>query len=474
MKSFETDLKKYSEKVKLKVSERKELREQVLSYMEYHPLPKTSKEGKIMEDVIVSESYVRLRLTSFQMKIAGGVFALVLITIPLLANKAVPGDVLYILKTQVNERIEGGLAISPYKKIEFETKLMERRIAEARILASEGKLTEDTKNQLGETVKEHAQAVRDELTELHDQDGDNAAIAEIVFGSSLEIQSTILGEGEGSAGDVLLDEIRDVVNDAREETTISMNKEQNTPSYEGLIARVESQTTRAYELFESVKETATEEEIVDIERRLSDINRLIEESKVAHEEGVKKSVANLAGVLGQTQKLIAFMTDIDVRDAVELEELVPVVLSEQERINIAKEEVHNIELLSIEITKRTGLLEGDGLVIKVTDGLGDVNGLLIKTTTALELADIDAAEAALLEASAFIADLDLMTESVKELIVEEVTEEDVLPIEPELEDDTNTDGEDEENPEIEGEDENAEETQESVDEDTETITSEEL
>jgi len=277
MKSFETDLKKYSDKVKLKISERKELREQVLSYMEYHPLPKTSKEGSLLEDVIISESYVRLRLTSFQMKIAGGVFALALITIPFFANKAVPGDVLYILKTQVNERIESGLANSPYEKIEFETKLMERRIAEARILASEGKLTEDTKNQLGETVKEHAQAVRDELTELHVQDGDSAAIAEIVFESSLEIQSTILGSGEGSVGDVLLDEIRDVVNDARDETAI--HKEQNTPSYEGLMAHVESQTTRAYELFESVKETVTEEEIVDIERRLSDINRLIEESK---------------------------------------------------------------------------------------------------------------------------------------------------------------------------------------------------
>lgn len=420
MKSFDKDLKKYSEKIKLKVSERRELRERVLSYMEYHPLPK---QGSVVDSIpeggILSEAYTKLRISPFHLRIAGGFFVLLLIVIPIFAERSVPGDVLYILKTEVNEKIQAQLANSPYEKIEFETKLMERRIAEAVVLASEGKLTEETKEQLEKTVREHAQAVRDELTELSMQDAEGAALAEIAFSSSLEVQSTVLGATEDSEGEILLGDILTVINNARDETILK--QEENKPSYIGLVAQIELQTTRAYELFETIKETVTEEEIADIDRRLSDINRLFSEAKDGFVYDESKAVADSSHVLGFIQKLISFMTNIDVREAVTLESLVPVVLSAEERTSLANEEILSIERLKAEILQRIETIEENSVVEQVTGELAIIDEFMTKIQVALEIKDIDIVEEILTEARALIDDLDAMTTPVeaKEVTVEE-------------------------------------------------------
>jgi DNA-binding protein YbaB len=413
MKSFDTDLKKYAEKINLKVSERQELRERILSYMEYHPLPKSAQVESLTTEYIPSESFIRIYVTPRTLRFAGATLALVFIVMPFVAERSVPGDVLYLVKTGVNETIQGTLANSPYQKIEFETKLMERRISEARILASEGKLTEETKTQLAETVKEHTQAVRDELVELRTQDANGAAIAEIVFNSSLEVQSTVLGantEGGNSENDSLIDTILTVVNDARVE--VATNQENNTPSFESLVAHVELQTTRAYELFATIQLTATEEEIQDINRRLSDIERLFGEAKKVHETEPEIAVTDLTTVLGLAQKLIVFMTNIDVREAVTLESLVPVVLSDDERIASVEGEMRSLEVRGRTITERVATLTDAALTEKVTEGNTLVTEHILKATIALEGGDIDTAELAVKEALALMTDLETLTTPV--------------------------------------------------------------
>ena len=409
MKSFDTDLKKYAEKVSLKASERRELRERVLSYMEYHPLPKqiVMSEKSAIEGIL-SESFVTFHFTAFHARIAGGIFALFIIIAPFIAEKSVPGDALYLVKTGLNETVQGKLANSPYEKIEFETKLMERRIAEARVLASEGKLTEEVKTQLAETVKGHTEAVQNGLAELRTQDADGAAIAEIAFNSSLEVQSAVLAVEGNSENNSLIETIRDVVNDAREE--VVLNQEHNdAPSFDGLIAQAELETTRAYELFTTIRVSATPEEVSDIDRRLSDINRLILEAKEKHTTDPNVASDDLVTTLGLIQKLIVFMTDIDVRETVALETLVPVVLSDVERIDLAKEHVRTIDGKKLEVAKRLEMNPDLDGKVKVEEGIEYIDALLLKTTTALEVSDIGGAEGFLVEAQALVDDLDTIT-----------------------------------------------------------------
>lgn len=409
MKSFDTDLKKYAEKVSLKASERRELRERVLSYMEYHPLPKQTslREERAIEG-IPSESFVTFHFTAFHARIAGGLFALLVIIAPFIAEKSVPGDALYLVKTGLNETVQGKLANSPYEKIEFETKLMERRIAEARVLASEGKLTEEVKTQLAETVKGHTEAVQNGLAELRTQDADGAAIAEIAFNSSLEVQSAVLAVEGGNENSSLIETIRDVVDNAREE--VVLNQEHNdAPSFDGLVAQVELETTRAYELFTTIKVSATEEEVTDIERRLSDINRLILEAKEKHIIDPTVASDDLVTTLGLTQKLIVFMTDIDVREAVALETLVPVVLSDVERIDRAREDIRTIDGTKIEVEKRLETILDLDVTAKVTEGIEYIDDILLKAGASLEVNDIQNAEGLIEEGRILVHDLDTMT-----------------------------------------------------------------
>lgn len=403
MKSFDTDLKKYAEKINLKVSERHELRERVLTYMEYHPLPKQASLSEELTHAIPSELFTVFHFKAFHARIAGGVFILFLIVAPFIAERSVPGDALYLVKTGFNETLQEQLVDSPYEKIEFETKLMERRISEARVLASEGKLTEEVKTHIAETVKEHTTAVQEGLAELRTQDADGAAIAEIAFNSSLEVQSAVLGANESTNSTSSIDSILTVVNDARDEVT--SNQVDTTPSFDGLMAQVELETTRAFELFTAIKLSATPEEVTDIDRRLSDVNRLIQEAKEKNAVEPEVAADDLATTLGLIQKLIAFMTDIDVRETVTLEALVPVVLSDAERAEVVVEEVRVISALALDITARLERAEGDYDATKVAEGLASIDSLLKNATNVLGLSNIEGAESAIKEARVLIDDL---------------------------------------------------------------------
>ena len=114
MKSFDNDIKKYASKIRLKAAERHELRERVLTFMEYHPLPKHSVKEEV--EKIESEKFVRIHFNNIYTRVASGVFAvLLLVVVPIVAEKAVPGDILYSFKTQINEGIRTQLANSPCK-----------------------------------------------------------------------------------------------------------------------------------------------------------------------------------------------------------------------------------------------------------------------------------------------------------------------------------------------------------------------
>lgn len=366
MKSFNTEVAKHAKKTRLSAAERSELRERIFSYMEYHPLPKQS------GPVAVRPSASRTRwefLSATYARVAAGAFAFVFILagIPLVAERAVPGDILYPIKTQVNEQFRSQFVDSPYEKIAFETELMERRIAEARLLEKEGKLSPEVEAEIAEAVKGHATAAWAGIAELNASDAEEGAIAKLTFGSALDVQSAIFaddGEAETETG------IEGVVRAAR--ASVDADRSTTTPSYTRLSARVELETTRAHELATSVNGSATEEERAKIDRRLGDIERKIASAREAQEaEGDTEGVEVLSVALTDIQKLISFMTDIDVRENVALDTLVPVVLTPEERIAVLREGLPELEegeaydeqsaTLAVYITRAEELLAGGNI-----------------------------------------------------------------------------------------------------------------
>ena len=109
------------------------------------------------------------------------------------AEQALPGDSLYSLKVNVNEQVKGFVAVTPEAKARLAVETTERRLQEAVILSSQGKLT-DARNQIIQTqLSKNATDVKNSVATLVATD--NIAVAQEVstnFEASLKTHELIL------------------------------------------------------------------------------------------------------------------------------------------------------------------------------------------------------------------------------------------------------------------------------------------
>ena len=132
MKRFSEQFYKKSESVKLEAAERDTLRQRVVSYMEFHPLPASMKQAsaKVIQGPLTGDQYRSVRIPlAMLLKWSAAVSALVLIVVPVLAEEAIPGDTLYAVKVRFNEEIRSTLTLSPYERVEWETERLNRRLS---------------------------------------------------------------------------------------------------------------------------------------------------------------------------------------------------------------------------------------------------------------------------------------------------------------------------------------------------------
>lgn len=354
MKRFSEQLHKKSESISLRVDEKNALRERLVSYMEYHPLPSSMKTAKSITDPALADPVIRVvDLNSLKFwQWSGVTMAVLLLVVPYVAEKSVPGDMLYAVKVNFNEEVRGGLVLNSYDKVVWETERLNRRIAEARLLASEGKMTEELENSVTEAVRVHGENAKKEIEELKQTDEGEAMLASIQFDTTISVQSSALrSDIQASSSDsVMAVRIVDVLaatqgNNGNNDSGINI-----LPSRERLVGRVEAETTRAHELLNSIEGHATVSERSDIKRRLEDIGRKTEIALQTFESSEDEAQKQMLEVLQSTQKLIVFMTNIDVRSSLTVDQVVPVTLTHEERVEAVNKQIQETNTL-IERTK---------------------------------------------------------------------------------------------------------------------------
>ncbi len=437
MKRFSEQLHKKSQSVKLRAAEKRELRERVVSYMEYHPLPAEMKKKKVFkEPALLIETYKEVAIPFKMLARATAAFAvLVIIAVPVMAERSVPGDGLYAVK-KFNEEVRSTLAFDTVQKVEWETERLNRRIAEARLLASEGRLTDEVEAEVAAAVRTHSENAQKNIEVLRTQDADEATLASIAFETTLAVQSAALEQddkevADEQSGEGVTSDTPSILAVAVEEThakATAGNASSTIPAFDKVMAKVELNTTRAYELLNTLKVTATDEQIAEVTRRLEDIERSIAEALELREENDDVAREVLVDALQRTQKLIVFMTDIEVSQSVDIEEIVPVVLTGEEKIA-------ELTQLQTELNEKVVVIE-ESLVINEDEAIAEkASAALLEISTLMEDFEVssEAYEAMLpkvIEATEFADD-------VLQLFAVQETEEVVIT--PEVETGSSTD-----------------------------------
>jgi len=406
MKRFSEQLKKKSDSIRLRAAEKRDLRERLVAYMEYHPLPANM--VKTNSQPVQMEAFKIFHISTKYIRLAMAVTAVfVFVIMPSLAEKTVPGDILYSVKG-LTEDIRGSLNLTPYEKVAWETKRLERRVAEARLLAKEGKLTPEVEAGVLAAVQGHKSAAEAQIKSLQTTDSEGAGLAQMTFSSVLDVQTAILRSdtNDTAATGTLSVAIASVLEGGRQDAL--MQGATAPVSFERLMAQLEIETTRIYELLASNESVATVSEQIDTERRLTDLESKINSASSKHESDPDEAVRELRTAWGDLQKLIAFMTDINVRQSVSIESLVPIVLTSDERkeILINKYEALVADLVHLDNTMELIMDQDSVETIKST--LPEVNNLIALATSSM-------ASSSLVEAEVSIASARVLVDSMMQV-----------------------------------------------------------
>lgn len=140
------------------------------------------------------------------------------------AQNSLPGDALYGVKIQVNEKVRTAFAFSDEAKAKVETSLATERLEEAEELAVEGRLDSETSARIAENFAAHAERVQARIADFESRGNlETAADLGSNFEVSLRAHAKILvnlGEtsDDASESEPLLEEVQD-----RQEEVIKTN-----------------------------------------------------------------------------------------------------------------------------------------------------------------------------------------------------------------------------------------------------------
>ncbi len=133
------------------------------------------------------------------------------------AERALPGDTLYTVKTNINEPVKGALAVTASAKAQWAVNVATTRLEEAATLAAEGRLDTDTQTSLKENFDEHANTALAIITQQATTSPDTGASAAVSFEAKLSEYERVLtqvGDLKGVATGELATAVREKHNSA--------------------------------------------------------------------------------------------------------------------------------------------------------------------------------------------------------------------------------------------------------------------
>lgn len=400
MKRFTEQFKNRAKSVHLTASERAAMRDRLQAYMEYHPLAANTT-ARTPEAAATTT-----RWWAYWRPLAGSLTALILILVPVMAERSMPGDMLYAVKVKFNEEVRGSLSSSSYEEVEWATERLNQRLVEAQLLAQEGRLTDEFETEIAAAVREHSTAARDSISVMREENPEEAAIAEITLTALLDVHSSVLSareqdtEASTDDTDVSVATIESASNAISEAIAASRGDTATgtaavsvpRPSVERLLSQIETETAKAYSLLEQIEPTNATTVLDTVPRRLEDVERKVQAAVSARdaEESVEARVL-LTEALVRTRKVITYMQNWQLGSEVDIDRIVPIEytaaeLTEQLRFKEERLQVRYEYILSVVDEYATSTTVTD-----VAPLLADTPAQFASSSAAIEAAEFAAA-----------------------------------------------------------------------------------
>ncbi len=174
----------------LSASERARMTHTIREYMAHKPIPQAQSGSSAAMFSWLSFIHTPVALALVMMLVFGS-------SVSYAAESALPGDVLYPVKTLVNEPVRVALATDAEASARVHIDLAERRIEEATILAAEGNLDEETHDELTKSFESHASAANDNIAKTKDSEDSSASVElATTFENRLSAHEAVLAEIE--------------------------------------------------------------------------------------------------------------------------------------------------------------------------------------------------------------------------------------------------------------------------------------
>ncbi|MDO8552995.1 MAG: DUF5667 domain-containing protein [bacterium] len=201
---FNTYIKKSGENISLTRAEREKMKGMLREYMAMKPL-------RTPTEVSAEISFWGFSL----LRPVAAVLALAVFAssagISYAARSALPGDVLYAIKTEVNEPLKEALAISTDAKQELAMSVAGERLKEAATLAAQGRLDENTELELRASFEEHARKASDNMGQRSETSPGRSAEAAVRFEAQLSEYERVLvevGSAKGGSASTLASSVQ--------------------------------------------------------------------------------------------------------------------------------------------------------------------------------------------------------------------------------------------------------------------------
>jgi hypothetical protein len=181
---FHNYMKKAGEEISLSHEERERMRRTLHAYMEMKPLRAPASPVPLTFGWFFSMRPIAAVLVlGLFISSAGISYA---------AEGALPGDLLYGIKTHVNEPVAGALAISASAKTAWAMSVAGERIKEAATLAAQGRLSTTTQQDLQTSFQEHAQIATQNIGQQASSSPEASAEIAVRFGAQLSEYENVL------------------------------------------------------------------------------------------------------------------------------------------------------------------------------------------------------------------------------------------------------------------------------------------